>query len=151
MRHTEAVNRAQLKIVARALLAVFFLLLILVVLLPSQDHAALGVVERFARWAAEFGVPYRIAFPVLEFAANILLFVPLGVLMPLAIGSVRPAVLVGTALLGLGVSLVIEFAQWWIPGRVSDPRDLFANTLGTVIGVLAVALGSSAMRWIRTA
>jgi len=38
--------------------------------------------------------------------------------------------IIGGVLLTLG----IEFAQRFIPGRVSDVRDLVANSLGTVVG-----------------
>ena len=39
-------------------------------------------------------------------------------------------------LAGLVMTSTIETAQQSIPGRVSDPRDVLANTLGTVLGVL---------------
>ena len=34
------------------------------------------------------------------------------------------------------MTLSIETAQIWIPGRVSDIRDVISNTLGAVVGVL---------------
>lgn len=68
-----------------------------------------------------------------EFLANVALFVPVGVFLLL---------LFGTRLWWLAVSAsfamtaAIEFAQRSIPGRVPDERDLIANGLGAVIGVL---------------
>jgi VanZ family protein len=40
---------------------------------------------------------------------------------------------------GIALTSAIETAQRSIPGRVSDPRDVVANSLGTVVGV-ALAL-----------
>jgi glycopeptide antibiotics resistance protein len=39
-----------------------------------------------------------------------------------------------------GFSLLIELIQQVIPGRVSDPMDLFSNTLSAVIGLLLAYL-----------
>jgi len=70
--------------------------------------------------------------------------VPLGVLLPIALA--RPAsaatrdlggaALVGTVGVGTAISVLIELAQQGIPGRVSSPADVLANTLGTALGVL---------------
>ncbi|AGW40989.1 hypothetical protein O159_08380 [Leifsonia xyli subsp. cynodontis DSM 46306] len=74
---------------------------------------------------------------VVEFAANILLFVPLGVLFTLRFGLRRWWLALA---LGAATTLTIEFAQLFIPERVSDPRDLLANTLGTALGIAIVAV-----------
>lgn len=121
--------------VARILLAVFAVLLVLVVLTPSQGNGALDLTQLLAQWVSSWGFPYGSTFYAVEFMANMVLFVPVGVLVPLACGSVRPGVLVLAVALGFAVSLGIEFAQMAIPGRVSDPRDLLSNTLGSVTGV----------------
>lgn len=130
--------------IARALLAAFGVALALVVLLPSQGHRVLGLVETLAGIASRAGIPYQFAFTTLEFGANIALFVPLGVLLPIALA--RPAsaatrdlggaALVGTVGVGAAISVLIELAQQGIPGRVSSPADVLANTLGTALGVL---------------
>jgi len=125
---------------ARILLAVFAVLLVLVVLTPSQGNGALDLTQLLAQWVASWGLPYGSTFYAVEFLANIALFVPVGVLVPLACGSMRPGVLVLAVLLGFAVSLGIEFAQMAIPGRVSDPRDLLSNTLGAVAGVVLLLL-----------
>jgi glycopeptide antibiotics resistance protein len=73
---------------------------------------------------------------MVEFAANILLFVPLGVLVAALLGGRRQwwAVPIGAMLSGL-----IEVAQLlFLPSRVPDGRDVLANTLGTVIGAVIV-------------
>lgn len=72
-----------------------------------------------------------------EFVANIVVFVPWGFLVLLALG-IRFWWL--AALAGFALTLTIEIAQIPLP-RISDPRDLVANVLGTLVGIgFAVAL-----------
>lgn len=82
-----------------------------------------------------------------EFLANVLMFVPVGVFFLLLFG--RRLWLV-SILAGFVLTLLIEGAQLFIPGRVSDVRDLAANSLGAVIGVLvALVLTASKARQLR--
>ena len=76
-------------------------------------------------------------YDVAEFTANILLFVPMGVLFTLLLGVWRWWLAVA---IGVFATLLIEFVQLFLPARVSDPRDLLANTLGTLLGVAIAAL-----------
>ncbi|MFF0911076.1 VanZ family protein [Microbacterium enclense] len=70
-----------------------------------------------------------------EFALNIVLFVPLGALLAALLRRRRLAV-VG---LGWAVSLTIEIIQGTLlPGRTSSALDVAANTLGAALGVLGV-------------
>lgn len=69
----------------------------------------------------------------LEFLANIALFVPVGMFLLLLFGT-RLWWVALTA--SFGMTTFIELAQRSIPGRVPDERDLVANGLGAVIGVL---------------
>ena len=121
--------------IARTLLAGFAIGLALIVLLPSEGHRVLGLVDTLAGLASRAGVPYRVAFAAIEFAANIALFVPLGLLLPHALGSTRPSTLFATVTAGAALSVLIELAQLAIPGRVSTPADVLANTIGTSAGV----------------
>ncbi len=69
----------------------------------------------------------------LEFLANIALFVPVGMFLLLLFGTR----LWWLALMAsFAMTAAIEFAQRSIPGRVPDERDLLANGLGAIIGVL---------------
>ncbi len=92
---------------------------------------------------------YGQVFPVLEFAANVLLFVPLGVLVPMAWGKFNALVALGAIGLGLAVSVCVELAQLGIPGRVADPRDLMSNTLGVIVG-LGFLIAVRKMRLLRS-
>ncbi|MBK0419462.1 VanZ family protein [Leucobacter sp. CSA1] len=134
-------NRAGLgRAVALLLLAVNAVLLVLIVFLPPEDHQALDLVWVLADFAGRFGVPVGLAARVIEFGANIVLFVPFGLLVPPALGWLRPWGLVGTVVLGAAVSTAIETIQLFIPGRVTSVLDVIANTLGTLCGVLLIAL-----------
>ena len=77
-----------------------------------------------------------------EFLANILLFVPLGLLLRMSFPRARVLVV----LLGaVAIAGAIEVAQLPLD-RVSDPRDLVANTLGAVLGIVGGSLAGRARR-----
>ena len=69
----------------------------------------------------------------MEFLANIAMFVPIGVFLLLLVGAERWWI---ALFLPLVLTIFIETAQRSIPGRVSDPRDVVANVLGGVAGVV---------------
>jgi hypothetical protein len=63
--------------------------------------------------------------------ANVLLFVPLGIaLIFRGIGSQWGLII------SMGVSLMVEGVQLWIPGRTSTFMDIAANTLGALVGII---------------
>lgn len=68
---------------------------------------------------------------------NVLLFVPLGLLLPAFWPDYRS--LRRTALAGLGLSLSIELIQIF-SWRLTDIDDLLTNTLGAVLGYLLFSL-----------
>lgn len=69
----------------------------------------------------------------LEFLANIALFVPVGMFLLLLLGTRLWWV---ALVASFAMTAFIEAAQRTIPGRVPDERDLLANGLGAVIGVV---------------
>lgn len=104
--------------------------------LPAEDAVKVtGIVAVLARLVAAWGIPLEAAYAVFEFAANIAMFVPLGVF--LALGWRRTPVWVIVAM-GCGASVVIELVQLAIPSRYSTLSDVIANTLGTAAGAVAV-------------
>ena len=85
----------------------------------------------------------------LEFAANIAMFFPIGLFLVLLFGR-RLWWL--AMVLGFGLTVVIEVAQVFIPSRVSDPRDIVANSCGAILGVLiGLALTARKARSLRLA
>lgn len=127
---------------ARILLIPFSIAVLLITWLPADEAGKVtGIVATLARSVASWGVPFDIAYPVWEFAANVGLFVPLGVLLAHAWQRVPAWVLIAA---GSGFSVVIELVQLAIPSRFSTISDVVANTLGTAIGAAAVRILSGA-------
>jgi len=70
---------------------------------------------------------------IAQTAANVVMFVPLGVMMPVAFRRMRSF---GKTALSLALfSFVIEFTQYFT-GRSADIDDLMLNTLGGILGYL---------------
>lgn len=72
--------------------------------------------------------------------ANILLFVPWGFLMFIALYTVeRPTVqtYVLTLLIGFTLTCSIEAYQYFLPSRVADVNDIIWNTTGALLGAIA--------------
>jgi glycopeptide antibiotics resistance protein len=93
----------------------------------------LALVQRVLDALHARGYLESLDFAQLEFLANIALFVPLGMFLMLLFGT-RLWWLALAACFAL--TTFIEAAQRHIAGRVSDERDLVANGVGAVIGVL---------------
>lgn len=77
---------------------------------------------------------------------NIILFVPLGIMLPFLWRKFR--MLRATMLFGFGMSLSIEILQI-LTYRATDINDLIANTLGTVLGYFIFSVLSRAFPPIR--
>jgi len=78
------------------------------------------------------GVPPWIDYMFVEVAANVVLFVPIGLLIGAA---TWPSLWWSSGVLGLALSLIIEFSQYLLlPHRFASADDLAANTLGALCG-----------------
>lgn len=101
--------------------------LMLVVVIAPVSYAdvvhAIDAVLREGLGVAWFGSGW------IEFAANVLLFVPLGLLLTLLVDRAWIGVAVCVA-----ASVVVELAQVVLPGRQASPRDVLANAVGAVLG-----------------
>lgn len=96
---------------------------------PNQQR----LIERVLDALHRRGYVESIDYSRFEFLANIAMFVPIGMFLLLLFGAG------GWWLAGIGsfaLTAMIEIAQQQIPGRVSDERDLVANTLGGLIGIV---------------
>ena len=144
----------------RAATLVYVAALTVMTLLPI--HWTLGT----SRWPADYrpqlvpfkGILQEVKWTPLETLAelsgNMLLFAPLGFLLPLLVPAIRRWWQV--LAVGAGVSLLIELYQLAWPGvRKASVDDLLLNALGTLLGFVALWLtgyrrgGSSrrAPRW----
>lgn len=126
-------------LIARWLLAPYAIAVLLLTWLPAEEAGKVtGIVAVLARLVAAWGAPFEAAYTVLEFAANIALFVPLGVLLVAGWQRIPAGVIVTV---GCAASTVIELVQLALPSRYSTLSDVIANTLGTAVGlVIARAL-----------
>lgn len=116
----------------RATTALYLAVVALITLTPQPRPTDNGLLRSIAEVLARWPATAWIDIDAVEFVANIALFVPLGVLGILLFGRQRwwLVLLAGVVLTG-----GIEAAQFGIPNRVPDVRDLLANTLGTALGV----------------
>ncbi|WP_426003829.1 VanZ family protein [Paenarthrobacter sp. NyZ202] len=128
------------------LFAGYLVALALVVFLPSKEaEKVTGFVGVMAGWLTVVGVPIDTAAIVIEFVANIVMFIPLGCLT-LALWP-QTWTMRSMVLLGAVASTFIELMQLLIPGRVTAVSDVIANTAGALLGVfLARKLGLRAAR-----
>ena len=124
------------------LFVVYLLGLVRVTLWPQIGaDKGFDLVRAALAWLHSIGVP--LSYSTTEFVANIVLFVPFGVLVGL-LTRWRPWLVV---LAGALTSGVIELAQLlFLPDRVADVRDVVANTLGTGLGVLILLRSASRTR-----
>ncbi len=109
--------------------------------IPFDDIRQLA--HRFEHGVVSTQIFAVIVMPVV---ANILLFLPWGFLMFIALyNAERPTVLtyVLTVLLGFTFTVTIEAWQYFLPSRVADVNDIIWNTVGTVVGAL---LGHARLR-----
>ena len=101
------------------------------------DDSSLDALERFLVWAHAQGLPGAVDVVLVEAVANVVMFVPFGVLVPLVAGW-RPGVVVGV---GAAFSAAIELSQLvFFPERVATVQDVVMNTLGAALGVAGLVL-----------
>jgi len=133
------VHRVAARVVL-ALLSALYLWAVAWITLRARPYGSdiASALDRLLAWFAGREATAWITFERVEFAANVAMFVPLGIFAVLWFG-VRGW---WTApVLGLAVSAAIEFAQAsFLDTRVADPRDLLSNTLGAVVGMLLMLL-----------
>jgi VanZ family protein len=84
-------------------------------------------------------MPLNARFEILDFAMNIVLYVPVGAAACLAFGG-RAAGLLLAIPLGFALSFGVEWTQRFDFLRVGNLDDLTSNTLGTALGAIITAL-----------
>ena len=118
-----------------AALGVTALGVVLLTLLPTGSRTASVNLDPGAGIAA----PWESPTALVNILGNLLLFVPLGVLLPARFRALRPVwTLVPAA---AAVSVLIELVQYaYVPGRATDIDDVLVNTAGAFAGLLAYRL-----------
>lgn len=116
----------------RVQIAVYGVVLALIAFWPSPVDQGAGPFLRTITRA----MPW-LTYDVIEFSANVVLFLPLGVILALALPTRRVLVVP----IALGVTILIEAGQAvLLAQRTPSLRDVLANTLGAVIGLLLVVV-----------
>jgi len=86
-----------------------------------------------------------------DLTINVLVYVPLGYLLTLALGRQAGKLLpaLAGALLAALISFCLEAIQTWLPTRVPSNLDLSCNTLGGFVGAIAAWRGGThALSWL---
>lgn len=92
---------------------------------------------------AGLGLPWRSPTTAVNILGNLLLFVPLGVVLPAALPWLRH--LVPLALTAAAGSVLVEVVQYaLVAGRASDVNDVLLNTAGAVVGLVGYRLRRAA-------
>jgi glycopeptide antibiotics resistance protein len=119
-----------------ALTALYVAAVGFIVFWPSA-HVAISSVDGMLAILQGLGAPGWVSDDMVEFAANVALFLPLGFLGPLLL-SRWPVV--AWAALGFSASLMIELGQLAaLPARSPAWYDVAANTLGALLGALVAS------------
>lgn len=134
---------------AALLCALTGVLLITLTASPASSGSSVDLIPLHPLWTAITGEidATRVAA---AFGANIVLFIPLGMLLPLRWPRLDAA---GGVLLVAGLlSVAIETVQYFLDfGRVAQLDDVIFNTLGALIGWALVRGFRIVMRWVRPA
>ncbi|WP_247647374.1 VanZ family protein [Arthrobacter sp. E3] len=120
------------------LAVVYFAALAGILFWPSPvDRPIDGALMQLIEWLHNHGVPkWFIGYRKIEFAANILLFVPFGIVVALRLPRRLWWLVV---LIAAASSTAVELAQGiFLPARVPALSDVVANTSGAFIGAVLV-------------
>lgn len=84
------------------------------------------------------GAGWKLTFTWFDFSVNVLAYLPLGFFLAMMLSSRFSALpgLLLAVLLGALLSLLMEYAQMYLPARVSSNSDLLSNSTGALCGAL---------------
>ena len=137
---------ARARRLAGALLCLMLVAVAVIVFWPGPpDAAGQGALQLFLSRNHRHGLPGWINFSLVENAANVVMFLPIGLLGSLARRRRNFLVVIYAAV----ASGLIELIQLiLLPDRVSSWQDIAANTAGALIGFL-LSLPALRRRWRR--
>lgn len=111
-----------------------FVVFCIVFVIRMSDLHLPEIVSEALHSMQQYGLPENVRFGHVEAAANVLLFVPLGVLMPLWFKTRR---WITAWLMCFALSVAIESVQiLLLSHRVGSVRDVICNGIGAGLGVL---------------
>jgi glycopeptide antibiotics resistance protein len=127
-----------LRWVSAGLLLAFLVVVAIITFTPGPPDAngQRDLIAFLAR-AHTQGLPQWVTFGKVEFSANVLMFVPIGLFGALALPRARWLIVPAA----VAMSAVIEAVQAAdLPARVGTPRDVIANGVGALIGYLVATI-----------
>jgi glycopeptide antibiotics resistance protein len=104
---------------------------------PILESGNPSAIAEYLQTHANFFYKILYADTHLVAIANLFMLTPFVYLAKLVFPKVK---LLNLFLYGVVLSLVIEFLQLFIPGRVSDPVDFLANSVSVLLGIFLVRL-----------
>ncbi len=115
--------------------SVYLVALALIAFWPAPvDHRAGRLLYKVFAWLYRHDAPRWIDYAFLEFSANIVLFVPVGLFVVVLAGA--PRWWLGI-LVGVLTSCTIELGQLlYLPARFATVNDVIANSTGATLGVV---------------
>ncbi len=115
-----------------AVAAIVAVWLLWMTLRPNPTVA--GELDPLVKPASAHGISPHL---LISLAGNIVVFIPLGAAVALALGrSLAARRWLGTVVVGASLSLLIELVQTGIPSRVAAVDDWLLNTAGSALGAL---------------
>ncbi len=123
---------------ARALLVAVVLVVVAIVFWPTAPD--IDGQHRLEKWLIRLhseGLPTWISFNLVEFSANIVMFLPLGLLGALALRRHRWLIILACAAFSGAIETIQSVA---LPARDGTLKDVLANTCGAALGFLLAVL-----------
>lgn len=130
------IKRKNLKVEKNVVIHLVWVYIFLLYIYLALSKAGIGSIWDIGRYSDLFRVDEINLIPfdsvgILTYILNVIMFMPLGFLLPLIWKNFRN--IINVLLTGLGFSLAIEFCQLFNL-RATDIDDLMMNTLGAVLG-----------------
>lgn len=125
-------------------LAIFALVIGVITLWPGPpDPSGQSALREFLRQGYAHGIPTWITFDRVEFASNVVMFVPVGFFGALSLRRHRWLVVPAAAAASASIETIQAMA---LPLRDGSVRDVASNTAGALVGYLMAVLVVAAVR-----
>jgi glycopeptide antibiotics resistance protein len=116
--------------------AASILAILVLTLVPRHELSNHPVFIPFSDLVKALSTPSHLVYSLVEMGSNVLLFVPFGFFVALALPALNR--LSRMTLCGFGLSLTVETLQLVLPlGRTASATDVALNTAGTALGFVA--------------